>query len=209
MIYIYYTYISEEKHESLIKNELLKFPLDFQEKIKKYRRWQDAQLSLSGRLLLLQGIQEVYNLDYSDKNISYTKFNKPYFHNDFIHFNISHSGDIVICAIAKENEVGIDIEKISNIEILDFEKQFATNEWANIINSNAREETFFEFWAQKEAVIKAHGYGLTIPLQSFEILEDKTIINKEVYHLKELEIDEQYKCFISSKQFSNISIIKK
>ncbi|QYS89919.1 4'-phosphopantetheinyl transferase superfamily protein [Flavobacterium davisii] len=209
MTHIYYAYISEEYHENFLKNELVKFPTVFQEKIKEYRKWQDAQLSLSGRVLLLQGIQEVYNLDYSDKEVCYTKFNKPYFLNDSIHFNISHSGDIVICAIAKENEVGIDIEKISNIEIVDFEKQFTTNEWAKIINSNAREETFFEFWAQKEAVIKAHGYGLTIPLQSFEILDNKTIINEEIYHLKELKIDEEYKCFISTKQFSNTSIIKK
>lgn len=190
-----------------MKNELLKFSSDFQEKIKKYRRWQDAQLSLMGRSMLLKGIQENYNLDYSNKEISYTKFNKPYFHNHSIHFNISHSDDIVVCAITRKAEIGIDIEKISNIEILDFEAQFTDREWAKIINSNQSEITFFEYWAQKEAVIKSHGHGLTIPLKSFEISENETIINGEKFYLKEIKIDEQYKCYLSTKEyFENIKI---
>lgn len=207
LIYIYYTYISEENHENLIRNELIKFSTDFQEKIKKYRRWEDAQLSLMGRSMLFRGIQENYNLDYSNKEISYTKFNKPYFHNDSIHFNISHSGNIVICAITKKGEIGIDIEKISTIEINDFESQFSQNEWDKIMNSINTSETFFEYWAQKEAVIKSHGHGLTIPLKSFEISENETIIDGEKFYLKEIKIDEQYKCYLSTKEyFENIKI---
>ena len=77
MIYIYYAYISEENHENLLENEISRFSFDFQEKIKRYRRWQDAQLSLLGRILLLKGIKENYNQDYQNKKIQYTKYNKP------------------------------------------------------------------------------------------------------------------------------------
>lgn len=200
MIYIYYTYISEEHHENLMKNELIKFSSNFQEKIKKYRRWQDGQLSLMGRLLLFKGIQEVYNLDYSDKKICYTKFNKPYFLDDSVQFNISHSGDIVICAFTKDTEIGIDIEKISSIEIDDFEPQFSKNEWDKIMNSNHSKETFFDYWSQKEAIIKAHGQGLSIPLKSFEIKENKTTINNDIFYLKKVNIDNHYKSYISQKE---------
>jgi 4'-phosphopantetheinyl transferase len=190
-----------------MKNELVKFSSDFQDKVKKYRRWEDAQLSLKGRLLLLQGIQEVYNLDYSDQKIGYTKFNKPYFHDNSIHFNISHSGEIVICAFSKENEIGIDIEKVNDIDILDFEAQFTDSEWTRILTSNKSKETFFEHWAQKEAVIKSHGNGLSIPLKSFGISEKKTIINNENFYLKEIKVDNQYKCYLSLKEnFDKITI---
>ena len=182
-----------------MRNDLRKFPLDFQEKIKRYKRWQDAQLSLMGRLLLLRGIQEIYNLDYTNKTIFYTEYNKPYFNQDSIHFNISHSGNRVICAITKRSEVGIDIEKISNIEIDDFEAQFSRNEWSKITHSSNQKKTFFDYWAQKEAVIKSHGHGLTIPLKSFEISENTTIINNQKFYLNEIKIDEEYKCYLSLK----------
>lgn len=207
MIYIYYSNISEENHENLLKNELVKFPTDFQEKIKRYRRWQDAQLSLFGRILLLRGIKEIYNQDYQDNEIQYTKYNKPYFKDDLIHFNISHSGNIIVCAITDQSEIGIDIEIISNIEIGDFKSQFTENEWNKIVLSNNKKEAFFDYWTQKEAVIKAHGHGLTIPLKSFEILENKTIINNEKFYLQELKIDTKYKCYLSLKvDFSEVLV---
>lgn len=207
MIYIYYSYLSEEHHENFLKNELVKFPIDFQEKIKRYRRWQDAQLSLLGRILLLRGIKEIYNQDYQNNEIQYTKYNKPYFKDDLIRFNISHSGDVVVCAINNKSEIGIDIEIISNIEIDDFKSQFTANEWDKILLSNNIKEAFFEYWTQKEAIIKAHGHGLAIPLKSFEILENATIINNKKFYLQEIKVEKQYKCYISSKNdFSEISI---
>lgn len=207
MIYIYYSNISKENHENLLKNELVKFPTDFQEKIKRYRRWQDAQLSLFGRILLLRGIKEIYNQDYQDNEIQYTKYNKPYFEDDLIHFNISHSGNIIVCAITDKSEIGIDIEIITNIEIGDFKSQFTENEWNKIVLSNNKKEAFFDYWTQKEAVVKAYGYGLTIPLKSFEILENKTIINNEKFYLQELKIDTKYKCYLSLKvDFSEVLV---
>lgn len=208
MVHIYHTQISEENHENLMRNDLKKFPMEFQEKIKRYKRWQDAQLSVLGRLLLLQGIQEIYNLDYTNKIISYTEYKKPYFHEDLIHFNISHSVNRVICAITKTSEVGIDIEKISNIELEDFESQFSLNEWNKITQSDNKKETFFDYWAKKEAVIKSHGHGLTIPLKSFEISENITTINNEKFYLNEIKIDDDYKCYLSLKVFADAISIK-
>lgn len=207
MIHIYYSYLSLENHENLLQNELAKFPIAFQEKIKRYRRWQDAQLSLLGRVLLLKGIKEIYHQNYQNNEMKYSKYNKPYFEEDSIQFNISHSGDIVICAIDDKLEIGIDIEKVSNIKIDDFTSQFSVNEWNKILLSNDNREAFFEFWTQKEAVIKSHGNGLAIPLESFEISNNEAIINKEIFYLKEIKIDSQYKCHISSKAgFGEVSI---
>ncbi len=207
MIYIYYSYLSHENHKNLLKNELVKFPTDFQEKIKQYRRWQDAQLSLLGRIILLRAIKEIYNQDYQNKKIHHTKYNKPYFEDNSIPFNVSHSGSIVVCAINDKSEIGIDIEMVSTIEIDNFKSQFTEGEWNKILFSNNKREDFFEYWTKKEAVIKAHGHGLSISLQSFEIIENATIINNEKFHLQEIKIEKQYKCYIASKNhFSKIFI---
>ncbi len=209
MIYIYYSYLSEENHERLLKNDLPKFPGDYQEKIKRYRRWQDAQLSLLGRILLFKGVEEIYKENPHDKVIKHTKYNKPYFDDDLIRFNISHSGEIVVCALSDEHEIGIDIEIITDIGADDFKSQMTENEWSNIISSGNKKDSFFDYWTQKEAVIKAHGQGLTIPLKSFEISDHTTKINEEKYCLKEMKIDEKYKCYISRKtNIGEISIKK-
>ncbi len=199
MIYIYYSYLSEENHESLLKNHLPKFPTVYQEKIKRYRRWQDAQLSLLGRMLLFEGIEEIYKQKPDDKVIKYTKYNKPYFDDDLIQFNISHSGEIVVCALSDEHEIGIDIEIVADIRFDDFKSQMTEIEWDRIFLSSDKKDSFFDYWTQKEAAIKAHGHGLTISLKSFEIVDNTTKINEEKYYLKEVEIDKKYKCYISLK----------
>ncbi|KAF2339713.1 4'-phosphopantetheinyl transferase family protein [Flavobacterium nitrogenifigens] len=207
MIYVYYSYLSEENHERLLKNDLPKFPLQYQEKIKRYRRWEDAQLSLLGRVLLFKGIGEIYNYNAYDKVMQHTKYNKPYFEDNSIQFNISHSGEIVACVFGSEHEVGIDVEIISDIKIEDFRFQMTKTEWDNITFSKNKQRAFFDYWTQKEAVIKAHGSGLTIPLESFEILDNTTTINDEKFYLKKIEIDKKYKCYISLKEnISEISI---
>lgn len=209
MIYIYYSYISEDNCESLFENELPKFSPDYQDRIRSYRRWQDAQLSLLGRVILFKAIEQIYNYDPSSKEILQTKYNKPYFKDDPVQFNISHSGEIVVCAICEKSLIGIDIEIISEISIEDCKWQMRENEWDAIISSDKIEESFFNYWTQKEAVIKANGLGLTIPLTTFEVLDGIAQINDQKFFLKEIKIDERYKCYISSDRDIDEFFLKK
>jgi 4'-phosphopantetheinyl transferase len=208
LVYIYYSYLSKENHESLLKNNLLHFSQEYQDKIKRFRRWEDAQLSLLGRILLFRGIDEAGLPRPHDKEIKYTKYNKPYFEDNKIHFNISHSGEIVVCALSDTTEIGIDIEVMTDIIIDDFKFQMTENEWNKISNSNNTKNAFFDYWTQKEAVIKAHGHGLTIPLQSFEIVANKTEVQGEKFYLKEIKMNKKYKCTISSKSNINDVVLK-
>jgi len=209
LIYIYYSYISEDNCESLFENELPKFSPDYQDRIRSYRRWQDAQLSLLGRVILFKAIEQIYNYDPSSKEILQTKYNKPYFKDDPVQFNISHSGEIVVCAICEKSLIGIDIEIISEISIEDCKWQMRENEWDTIISSDKIEESFFNYWTQKEAVIKANGLGLTIPLTTFEVLDGIAQINDQKFFLKEIKIDERYKCYISSDRDIDEFFLKK
>jgi 4'-phosphopantetheinyl transferase len=182
-----------------LKNDLPHFPADYQEKINRFQRWQDAQLSLLGRILLFKGIEETYKNKLQSKEIIQTLYNKPYFEDNSVRFNISHSGEIVVCALSDEHEIGIDVEIITNIETDDFKSQMTKKEWDKIVLSTNKKEAFFDYWTQKEAVLKAQGDGLIIPLKSFEILDNTTKINEEKYYLTEIKIDEKYKCHLSLK----------
>ncbi len=189
----------EEKHNELIDNYLPNFSTKFRDKISRYRRWEDAQLSLLGRVLLVKGMEQM-NSSFEESDLKYTQYNKPYFSCNDISFNISHSGKVVVCALTNLGDIGIDIEKIEPIIALDFKSHMTQNEWECINKSKDSNNSFFNYWTKKESVIKTHGKGLSIPLKSFEVKNDKTTIDSENFFLKEIMVEEGYSCYVALKK---------
>ena len=81
-----------------------------------------------------------------------------------IDFNLSHSGDKVMCAIS-DCAVGCDVEAVK--ENTKVAKRFFTELEAELASYNA--EMFTRIWTLKESFIKATGEGLKRALDSFEI----------------------------------------
>lgn len=185
-------------------------PLEYRERLKRFKRWQDAQLTLLGRLLLIDGFKKFgYQLDQFE--ISYTSFNKP-FVDEKLHFNISHSGKIAICAITNVGEIGIDIEKITLIDPHDFKINMSHYEWNRVNNSVQPVPEFFEYWTEKESVLKASGEGLSLPLNSFVVHNNFTQILNKPFFTKKLSICHNYCCHIAlntENEFPTIDINKK
>jgi len=204
LITIYYTTISEENHDRILNKYLPLFTSEYRESVGRYRRWQDAQLTLLGRLLLINGLEQM-NYKFDESDIKYTTYNKPYLESNKAYFNISHSGEIVVCAITELGDIGIDIEKIGSIDISDFQSQMTDNEWNEIIGAEDSHNSFYRYWSEKEAVIKAHGQGLGIPLKSFEVKNNTTTIGSENFYLQKISINKDYSCHIASKE--NIEVI--
>lgn len=196
-IAINYVHTTEFFQEKYFDYYLSKIPYPFQEKILKYRRWQDAQASLLGKCLLASAILDG-NFDRLI-DIQFNEFGKPSIPGELF-FNISHSGNVVV--IAHSNvPVGIDIEKKENIQIEDFKTQMTEKEWHNIYSASHKIEKFYEYWTQKESVIKLIGKGLSIPLRSFEIIEgERTVIDDDLLFIKKIFISEGYECNIASKE---------
>jgi 4'-phosphopantetheinyl transferase len=96
-----------------------------------------------------------------------------------LHFNLSHSHGVVVCAVALGRQVGIDVEDGGRrLECLDLaERYFAPAEVAHLRNLSADERpaAFFAIWTLKEAFVKAIGHGLSFPLDTFafEIERDR------------------------------------
>ncbi|MET3034607.1 4'-phosphopantetheinyl transferase superfamily protein [Chryseobacterium sp. NRRL B-14859] len=193
---ILYTLISEEKHQDLLDRYIPAFSENFKNKILKYRRWQDAQLSLLGRVLLQHGLRVYHNI--TEAEIDFLSSHKPFLKGHAIYFNISHSKNLVVCAIA-DFPVGIDVEfSDTSINYQDFKFQMTPGEFDKINTSADTIHSFFTYWTEKEAVIKAHGDGMMIPLDSFEILHNECIIDGKKFFTKEVFIDDQYLSCIAS-----------
>lgn len=125
------------------------------------------------------------------------EFGKPFAKNLPVHFSISHSGDMVICAVS-EKEIGIDIEKIRPFNPRAAEK-FATEKEIEYINSS--KNGFFEIWTLKEAYFKCIGTGLGADIKdvSFSIMPSEILCSENGYKLSFYDAESGYICAICQK----------
>ncbi len=88
-------------------------------------------------------------------------------------FNLSHSGGLALYAFALSREVGIDVEKFraefASEAIADRYFSLQERQQLRELPEQLRREGFFLCWTRKEAYVKAHGAGLQIPLDSFDV----------------------------------------
>lgn len=99
-----------------------------------------------------------------------------------LNFNLSHSAGLAICAIAKDRDLGIDLEKIVPCADLDdvATRCFPPEEqrMLQILQPPERETTFFRFWTRKEAELKCSGEGISSVLAR-QIPFDGSIVEME------------------------------
>lgn len=88
-------------------------------------------------------------------------------------FNLSHSGDWVMCAAqteGKQAQVGCDIEKLGTPRLKVAERRFCREEYERIMKAETEKEQqdcFFRYWVLKESFMKATRRGMGLPLDAF------------------------------------------
>ena len=97
-----------------------------------------------------------------------------------IEFNIAHSGDLVVLAVATGRSLGVDVEDTSRrTDTAALERYFAPQEREALatLPAEARRRRFFELWTLKESYLKARGVGLRLPLRgvAFEFNEPASV----------------------------------
>ena len=193
MIHIYVACCNSNSFENIVNYYIRYMPSELVQKMNAFKFEQDSHRFLLGKLLIIKGIERLGYTDLTLKHLCLGKFNKPYFAcNNSLNFNISHSGDYVICAISERYRVGIDLEKIRHIDLMSFTKCFTKKEWVYINGSNNPTQEFYRFWTRKEAVIKADGRGLHIPLLNFEVIKNWITIEADRWYVNEIAIADEY-----------------
>lgn len=203
MIYIYHASVNALHQASIY------FPTLSNDTIHRYKRYykeKDADSFLVGRLLLREGLKNLATNNRGIDSIQYTAFGKPVLGDSRLSFNISHSGEWVVCAISKEYQVGIDLEEKKDIDFCIYTKYFTTQENAMLSSASDKKDTFYFLWTRKEAVIKADGRGLSNPLRTLEVTHDIVQINNKKWFLRDFALFPGYSLTLAHNCFEEGNI---
>jgi len=213
MIEIYATKIMGKIEKPIYDMLMAYLTYDKQEMVKRFHRPEDAQRMLVADILVRVIVCEKLGLKNKDLAFYKNEYGKPFLTNsDRFYFNVSHSGEWVICA-AHNMPVGADIEIVQSIDYEIAKRFFSEHEYNDLMQKDAlnRLSYFYDLWTLKESYIKAAGKGLSIPLDSFSIKKDRNGITIETEnefrncYFTQYYIDSNYKVAVCGCEncFSN------
>jgi 4'-phosphopantetheinyl transferase len=86
-------------------------------------------------------------------------------------FNLSHSGDLALCALGHHHAVGVDVEMIKPMQRLEnmIERCLSEREQVKAKTTSDPLRAFLQRWTCKEAYLKAIGKGLSQSMKTVEV----------------------------------------
>ena len=173
-------HVFRASHKSLVSSvEDLRRTLtaDELERAERFRFAEDRQEFIVARGLLRTILSRYLDSIPEKLRFRYDNFGKPDLVSENgwpkLSFNLSHSGELVLYAIANGRKVGIDVEYIrADIEYDQIAAHFFSPKESSALQNlptHIQPEAFFNCWTRKEAYIKARGEGLSLPLDQFDV----------------------------------------
>jgi 4'-phosphopantetheinyl transferase len=131
-----------------------------------------------GRGLVREVLAELLCVEPREVEFCEGEFGKPYLRGqegleDWLRFNVSHSGGKLLLAVTRGCEIGVDLEEIR--EDLAFrpmaERYFSLREKEELFGLDPAEqlEAFYRCWTRKEAYMKGTGSGFSQPSTGFDV----------------------------------------
>ena len=124
-----------------------------------------------------------------------------------IEFNLSHSNELALIAVAQGREIGVDVEWVrANFAFDEVAQRFFTTKEVAALHAlpfHLQREAFYKCWTSKEAFLKAKGTGLSGQLDEVEIvLADHAVRVKGTipsFSLVGLTVDRGYEAALVAK----------
>lgn len=129
---------------------------------------------------------------------------------DRVHFNISHSGELILLGLCREAQIGVDLEVISPIEKNLVERFFSLAEQSALERIPEADwlRCFYRCWTRKEAFVKGMGKGLKLPLDKFDVsigdvpqLLACQFADPSAWTMGSLSVAEHYEAVVAAETF--------
>lgn len=146
-----------------------------QKRIERFCFDKDKIRCLTAELLVRYALAERFRTDNQVLNFRCSEYGKPFLENTNIQFNLSHSGEWVVCAVIRSN-VGIDVEEVHDLDYRSIYRSFSGNEIAYLESrgQNMCADAFFQLWTLKESYVKYCGLRLKYPFSAFSVIPEYT-----------------------------------
>ena len=148
-------------------------------RVEHLRFQKDKRLVLTAHRLLCYALKDEFGIAPLAGDWGIGEYGKPYLKNEGVHFNISHSGNMAMCAIHTK-PVGTDIERIRPVgsglaeRIMSEEEQKA---YGRVLD---KERLFYRIWTLKEAFIKYKGLRILDHLDELTVYPEGDRIRSNV-----------------------------
>lgn len=150
---------------------------DEQQRADRFHRSADGRRFVVARGLLRLLLGRYLGLEPASVSLTYGGQGKPELSPRHVpsdlRFNVAHSGDVALYALARGRRVGVDLERVRPVRDLEEVARiaFSARERRELRGHPAAERTeaFLRGWSRKEAVVKALGEGLRRPLDRIEV----------------------------------------
>lgn len=165
MVYIYALDITNLPDPLESPQIMKKLSESRKQKIIKCKQLQ-ARKQILGAGLLLGFILKQHGLQEEEIKLGFN--GKP--EAEGIFFNLSHSKNMVICAVS-DKVVGCDIEQVSVALEKVAERFFRQREIEYLLKfaGQQKNKEFYRLWTMKESYMKMTGEGMRLPLHQFEV----------------------------------------
>ena len=200
---IYYADTALLKNDEVFARFYREVGDDRRAKIDRMARRADKERSLAAGIVLMNALNTEGGSEAIHWEICEDEYGKPYIpgRNDLF-FNLSHSGDYVMCAVS-DLPIGCDVQEIENKDCRMIANRFFHPNEARAIGDDSL--LFTRVWALKESFVKATGRGMSTELSSFTVIGDDGEVLDRVrlcepkdneFYLNEYKAEDGY-CFAS------------
>ena len=195
--HIWRVYLNQDG--STIQRSFELLSADERQRASKYHFQRDYERFVLARGALRMIVSRYMNLPPEQICFSLNPYGKPALSHglgaDSLHFNLTHSENVALCAFTSGREIGIDIEYVAkdgwSLELAD--SFFSPTEASTLrgLALHLRTTAFFDCWTRKEAYIKAHGSILSFaPLYSvFDTRTTGLVVNDRRRSLASFTLD--------------------
>lgn len=200
LVHVLHTINDDQLKPARLEMLTRRLPASMQSHVRKFRRWQDYQASLFGKLLLIDGLVNCFSLNASVlDDIVLTENLKPVLPGCDLHFSIAHSGALVVCAIGNV-QLGVDVERVRPVQTNEFRSSLPSF----IIRKGMEPPDFFESWTMAEAVLKAAGEGLRHSMSEITIktAQREATFRSRPWFLTPLLLREGYRGYLATAERS-------
>jgi 4'-phosphopantetheinyl transferase len=157
-----------EEHEGLLDGEE-------RERAARFRVEAARRRFVTGHVMLRRVLSDLTGVEPERLCFAFGEHGKPRLLDGGPYFNLAHSGDAVVLAVA-DDEVGVDVEELRPLSSTDrLARRICTpRELGELLarGVGARSAALLRLWTAKEAVLKALGSGIRGSMRSIEVSLD-------------------------------------